>query len=75
MVAMGMLIKYTGRKAIHSAGVDVGPDFIHLDLDGDAVELPDDLAAALLKDQPQAFKKATKQAAEKAVVSESKKDK
>lgn len=72
---MGMLIKYTGRKAIHSAGVDVGPDFIHLDLDGDAVELPDDLAIALLRDQPKAFKKESKQAPEEAVASDSKKDK
>jgi len=54
---MGILVKYSGKKATHSSGVDVGPNFIHLDLDGDAVELDDALAEGLLKDHPQAFKK------------------
>jgi len=77
MVAMGILVKYTGRKAIHSAGVDVGPNFIHMDLDGEAVELPDDLAAGLLRDQPQAFKKIEpKKTVDKAAADDSeKKDK
>ena len=38
---MGIKVQYSGKKAIHTAGVDVGPDFIHLDLDGVAVELPE----------------------------------
>ena len=74
---MGILVKYTGRKATHSAGVDVGPDFIHLDLDGDAVEVDDVTAASLLKDHPEAFKKIEpkKAAAPKADVTFEKGDK
>lgn len=71
---MSVFVKYTGRKAIHSAGVDVGPDSIHMDLDGDAVELPDDLASGLLKDHPQAFKKIeTKKTVDKAAAGDSEK--
>lgn len=55
---MGILVHYTGLKAIHTSGVDVGPSFIHLDLDGPAVELPDDLANDLCQGNPKAFKKA-----------------
>ena len=56
---MGIVVQYTGQKAIHTSGVDVGPSFIHLDLDGPGVELDDDLAKALCSEQPQAFKKVT----------------
>jgi hypothetical protein len=64
---MGILVKYSGVKAIHTSGVDVGPDFIHLDLDGEPVELPDALAEALCAEQPEAFKKiVSKKAADKA---------
>ena len=71
---MGIKVQYSGKKAIHTAGVDVGPDFIHLDLDGAAVELPDDLAEGLLRDHPLAVKKATV-AAPKAVKGSDKGDK
>ena len=63
---MGILVKYTGPKAIHSSGVDVGVQAVHLDLDGDAVELDDDVANDLCKGQPQAFKKYQKTAPKKA---------
>jgi len=53
---MSVLIQYSGVDARHGSGVDVGPSFIHLDLDGEPVEVPDDLGAALLRDQPGAFK-------------------
>ena len=56
---MGIVVQYTGDKAIHTSGVDVGPSFIHLDLDGPGVELPDDIAKALCAEQPRAFKKVT----------------
>lgn len=62
---MTMLIQYSGPDARHGAGVDVGYDNIHLDLDGDAVEVPDALGKALLKEQPKAFKSPAKKAAPK----------
>ena len=74
---MGILVQYTGRKAIHTSGVDVGPDFIHLDLNGPAVELPDEVANGLCDSQPQAFKKVqpVSEAPEKAEKSSVKGDK
>ena len=29
---MATALVYTGKKAIHTAGVDVGPNFVHFDL-------------------------------------------
>ncbi len=54
---MGVLVQYTGKKATSALGVDIPPTFAHLDLDGDPVELPDDVADRLVADHPQAFKK------------------
>jgi len=46
--------------------VDVGPNFVHFDLDGDPVEVDDELAADLLRDHPLSFKKHVVKVAPKA---------
>jgi hypothetical protein len=63
---MATALVYTGKKAIHTAGVDVGPNFIHFDLDGDPVEVDDGLADDLLRDHPLSFKKYVVKVAPKA---------